>query len=73
MNRQTIAELLRRRPFHPFEIELSSGEVHKVLHQEFAFLLRSNLVVGYPNTDRVVHCALLHITRVRMLAAARAR
>jgi hypothetical protein len=62
MHRETIQRLLSKRPFEPFQIELSSGQTHEVLNPEFAFLLRSTLVIGYPGTDHVTFCSLLHIT-----------
>lgn len=65
MDRQTIQELLHRRPFEPFEVHLSSGEVHQVHNPEFAVLLRSNLFIGYPNSNRFALCSLLHIVGVQ--------
>jgi hypothetical protein len=67
MNRETIQELLGRRPFEPFEVYLSSGEVHAVRHPEFAILLPSRLVVADPVTDRLSILSFLHIAELRML------
>jgi hypothetical protein len=67
MNADTIRELLQRRPFEPFEVLMSSDEVHQVKHPEFVVLLTSRLVVTDPVSDRVAILSLIHITEVRML------
>ena len=70
MNAETLRELLDRKPFEPFEVQLSSGEVHQIRHPEFAFVLKSNLVIGYPDSDKIAICSLLHIASVKTLQAA---
>ena len=69
MDREPLEKLLRARPFSPFEVQLSSGEVHPVTNPEFAILMRSKLLIVDPKTEDSVYCSLLHITRVRMLEA----
>ena len=64
MNAETVREFLTRQPFHPLQVHLSNGEVHEIPHPEFAMLLRSTLVIGVPDSDRVICCALLHIARI---------
>lgn len=64
MNPETIRESLTRRPFEPFAVRLSNGDVHQVRHPEFAMLLRHTVVIGYPDSDRVAVCALLHVASV---------
>jgi len=66
MNR-TLRELLERRPFRPFEVRLSNGDAFQVRHPEFAMLLRTQLVIGIPESDRVVICALLHVADIKQL------
>jgi hypothetical protein len=70
MNFEAIQERLRRRPFEPFQVRLSSGDVRQIRHPEFAFVLRSNLLIGYPDSDRFAVCALLHIASIQPLHAA---
>lgn len=65
MSRESIERLLNRRPFTPFVVTMSSGQTAVVRHPEFAFMLRSNLVVGEPNTDNVDILPLLHIAGVQ--------
>lgn len=67
MRYETLKELLRRRPFEPFEIRLSNGEKHDVRHPELALLLKSRIVIGDPETDRMTFCALIHINSIEIL------
>ena len=64
MNAETVREFLISQPFHPLHVHLSNGEVHQIRHPEFAMLLRSTLVIGVPDSDRVICCALLHIASI---------
>ena len=52
MNRETIQELLQRRPFEPFTIHMTNGERFEVRHPEMAMLLKTKLIVGDPDHDR---------------------
>jgi len=70
MTAETIRQLLTRHPFEPFEVRMSNGDSFEVLHPEFAFVLKSNLIIGYPDSDRFAICALLHIADIRPLQAA---
>ena len=69
MNAEALRELLRRAPFLPLEIQLTSGERYTIRHPEFAMVLGSRLILGFPETDRTVTCPLLHICRVSELEA----
>jgi hypothetical protein len=70
MNADAIRELLHRRPFEPFEVLMSSGEVHQVRHPEFVILPPTRLIVTDPVTDRLAILSLFHMTEVRMLQSA---
>ncbi len=59
-----IRDLLRGKPFEPFEVRLSSGEVHRVMHPELALFAGSRFYIYYPETDRVAKLSLLHVTSV---------
>lgn len=69
MNAEAIRALLNRRPFEPFELNMTSGEKHQLRHPENAFLAGARLVLYYPETDRMVIPSLLHIASVEMLRA----
>ncbi|MDX1966813.1 MAG: hypothetical protein SFV23_06560 [Planctomycetaceae bacterium] len=64
MSHETLYELLHRRPFEPFVVRLTSGESHEIRHPEMALLLKTKLVVGQPDSDRMAICSLLHITQM---------
>jgi len=66
--------LLRARPFQPFRISLSDGKEYEIRHPEIAIVSRSMVLVGIPGprgpggpVEKVVTCALLHITRMELL------
>jgi len=67
--------LLARRPFEPFNVRLSSGEVYEVGHPEVAILLRGGMYIALPaqNGDipeRAVYCSMLHIAAVEAVSRA---
>ena len=67
---ETIRELLFRRPFEPFEIHMTNGEIYSVKHPEVAVLTKTRLVVADYESDRLAICSLLHIASVEMLQTA---
>jgi hypothetical protein len=67
MNYEYFERLLKARPFEPFAVHLSSGEVHAVRYPNFAILTRTRLVIADPDADQIVVCSLLHIASVEML------
>jgi hypothetical protein len=69
MNAETIREHLRREPFEPFVIRMSNGETHEIRHPECAFVMKTRVIVYYPDDDRSVTRALVHINSVQTLQA----
>jgi predicted lipid-binding transport protein (Tim44 family) len=67
MSYETLKELLDRRPFEPFEIRLSNGERYEVRHPEMALLLKSRIIVGDADNDRMTIVALIHINSIETL------
>jgi len=67
MNADTIREFVRRQPFEPFVIRLSSGETHEVRHPECVLVLKTKAILGYPEDDRTVHLSLIHVNAVETL------
>jgi hypothetical protein len=67
MNAEAIRELLHRRPFEPFEVHLFNGDIHQVSNPEFTVVLKSNVFIGCPDSDRFALCSLLHIASVKRL------
>ena len=70
MNADAIRDFLRREPFEPFVIRLSNGEAHEVRHPECVAITKSQVIVTYPDEDRVVHCGLIHVNAVESLQRA---
>jgi hypothetical protein len=77
MRPDDVLHLLRARPFEPFRISLSDGQRYEVRHPENAIVSRTTVLVGVPDprgpdgpAERVVTCALVHITRMEALNGA---
>jgi hypothetical protein len=70
MSYETLKELLDRRPFEPFEIRLSNGEKYEVRHPEMALLLKSRIIIGDAENDRMTICGLIHINSIETLQTA---
>jgi len=64
MNAESIRELMHRRPFEPFEVHMTNGEIYRVSHPELVFLAGARLLIYYPESDRLVWCSLLHVANV---------
>lgn len=64
MSGDSIRKCIRAEPFVPFEIHLSSGEVHRVTHPQLAWVAGSEVNVYYSDEDRVAWPSLLHVTSV---------
>jgi hypothetical protein len=69
MNADTIRDYLRREPFEPFMIRLSNGEFHEIRHPECAFVMKTKMIVYYPDDDRSVTCSLVHVNSIETLQA----
>jgi hypothetical protein len=67
MYSEAIRELLARRPFEPFEVRLSNGDVHIVKHPECVVVTKTRLILADLDADRVTIVALLHVESVAMI------
>ena len=65
MNAEAIRDMLRRQPFIPLEVQLSSGIAYTIDHPEFALVQKTRMIIGFPETDREVVCSLIHVCRIR--------
>lgn len=70
MNAETLRDLLQRRPFHPFIIRMTNGDLYSVRHPEMALLLKTKIIVGDAESDRSWICSLLHIAAIEAAQAA---
>lgn len=74
MRPDDINALLRRKPFQPFRVHLSNGQIYDVRHPEQAIVTRNTMVVGLPGPDlpettydHFALVTLLHINNVESL------
>jgi hypothetical protein len=70
MNYDSMKSLLDARPFVPFDLVTSAGQVHRVKHPQFAVLTKTRIVVVDPDADRMAVIPLLHVSEARFVAAA---
>jgi len=67
MNAEAIRAMLRRQPFSPFAIVMSSGERHIVKHPECLAMTPNRLVVVDPDTEAFAVLAMLHVAELQGL------
>jgi len=70
MNRDEIRGLLRREPFEPFRIKLTSGDSYDVRDPNAVALGKNRVFIPFPDADRWTFFAYLHIAAVESLQAA---
>ena len=73
MTVQTFRDLLKKTPFRPFRLVMSSGQSYEVRHPEMAWLTRTDILVGVGEEDDGIPaefkiCSLLHVTAVEPLS-----
>jgi len=74
---ETFREILRRGPFEPFRVVMSSGESYNVMQREMAFVTARALILAIPDPshsegERLAFCSYLHIAHVETLKPSRA-
>ncbi len=77
MTADTFREILRRAPFEPIRVVMSSGESYDVLHPEMVFVTARSLILAipdpsHPEGERLAFCSYLHIAHVEILKPSRA-
>lgn len=75
MTVQTFRDLLKKQPFQPFRLVMSSGQSYDVRHPEMTMLTRTDILVGVGDTKEGVPasfkiCSLLHVTAIEPLEPA---
>jgi hypothetical protein len=76
---QKLKDLMKRQPFEPFKVVMSSGPAYDVRHPEFALLVQGGLYVGVPVAENgavetpqdAVYCSMLHIAALEPLPVKR--
>jgi hypothetical protein len=77
MTADTLREILKRSPFEPFRIVMSSGESYIVMHPEMALVTGRSLILAipdpaHPDGERIAFCSYLHIAHVETFHPSRA-
>lgn len=77
MTAERFREILKREPFEPFCVVMSSGESYNIMHPEMAFVTAKALVLAipepsHPDGERLAFCSYLHIAHVETLRPSRA-
>lgn len=49
---------------------MSNGDAFQIRHPEMAFLLKSSLILGSPQSDDFIFCSLLHVADVMAIQSA---
>lgn len=80
MRLEEIRATLRKQPFQPFRLRLSTGQSYDVRHPEFAWPTRTSLFVGIVENGRdddvpdlAVQCDLLHMVAIEPIRNGRKR
>ena len=68
----TIQEMLEREPFEPFRVVTASGESYAVRNPHLVALLRSEVFIAHPNSDRRTFVPLRNVTAVETIRNGRA-
>ena len=58
MNAKILREMLDRRPFQPFEVRMSSGDVYQVRYPKIAGVTPTRFFIVDPDADDFVICNL---------------
>lgn len=65
MTANELRDALRRQPFEPFRVRLTTGQTYEIRHPEFAAVTQTSLFVGEPHHDgfpeRMIQRDLLHV------------
>jgi hypothetical protein len=64
----TIRERLDREPFEPFRVRLSSGDSYVVSDPHVVALMKSEIFIAFPNSDRWVSVPWLHVAAVESVS-----
>ena len=72
MTADTFREILKRTPFEPFRVVMSSGESYNVMHPEMALVTAKALILALPDRsapegERIAFCSYLHIAHIETL------
>lgn len=69
MTRETIRDMLTHDPFEPFRMFTSAGEAFDVRDPQIVALIKSEVFIAHPNSDRRTFLPLHHIAAIDTLVS----
>lgn len=67
---ENIREKLERQPFEPFRVRVTSGDSYVIRNPDLVVVMKSELFLAEPNSDRHVFVPLLHVAAVESMGGA---
>lgn len=64
----SIRELLDREPFHPFRVRAGSGAAYDVLNPGLVVVMKSQLLIAEPKSDRYSLIPFLHVAGIEIIS-----
>jgi hypothetical protein len=68
MTADNIREKLVREPFQPFRLRLASGDSYTIRSPGLVVVMKSELFIAHPNSDRHTFIPMWHVAAVESLA-----
>lgn len=68
-----IREKLAREPFQPFRVRITSGDGYIIRNPALVVVMKSELFIAQPNSDRHAFVPLLHVAAVETLGNGRTK
>lgn len=72
MTIDSIRDSLDREPFQPFRVRASSGATYEVRNPGLVVLLKSQLLIAEPKSDRYSLIPFLHVAGIELISNGRA-
>lgn len=67
---ENVREKLARDPFQPFRVCVTSGDAYVVRNPDLVVVMKSEMFIAQPNSDRHAFVPLIHIAAVETLDGA---
>ena len=64
-----IREKLAREPFQPFRLRLTSGDSYTIRNPDLVVVMKSELFVAHPNSDRHTFIPMWHVAAVEAMGS----
>lgn len=65
-----IREKLSRDPFQPFRLRLTSGDKYIIRNPDLVVVMKSEMFIARPNSDRHTFIPMLHVAAVETINGA---